>query len=475
MAELHGHVGGHQAGHEAGKEDDGAYRNHRQHEAQPHAPASHGNQQGGDGDFHQRDDRTGGGDGQLLAPEAEEHEQGPEEVAQPFHNGGEGIQDNAEGGEEGGAGSHGAQHADGLLHDVGDALAQMGLGLGLIHALPQSAAQEILLNGLLRIGLHALVVVVRHPAQRRNPNAHQRHQQGHQKRDPEVQVPVALAPEAGVGQAADVGQGQQEAHGYGGHTGSNDHGLPLGHTALLVLVVDGDVAHGEVTQEGGNHYHGSPARELEHGAHDGADQHTHEFHQTVVHQQRQEQRRRRNADADGDQDVVHDEGSDALAAQGIHTVEEPAHPGGMNTKVDVHNQEGKEDEADDLEDGEGGGNLGGMPELIGPKNEQVHDAVHADGPDHEGHGLEIAGVQGSLQEVGEVGHQHIGLGGHLSPLPSADGELVLGQAEIDKKREYAKHREQHEANPCLDRVIRKGFHQAVHPFLWGACLLNHKD
>ena len=108
-------------------------------------------------------------------------------------------------------------------------------------------------------------------------------------------------------------------------------------------------------------------------------------------------------------------------------------------------------------------------------NSNINDAVNADGPDHEGHGLEIAGVQGGLQEVGEVRHQHIGLGGHLSPLPSADGELVLGQAEIDKKREYAKHREQNEANPCLDRVIRKGFHQAVHPFLRGACLLNHKD
>ena len=225
------------------------------------------------------------------------------------------------------------------------------------------------------------------------------------------------------------------------------------------------MAHGEVAQEGRNHDNGGSAGELEHGPHDAANQNAHKFHQTVVNQQRQEQGGRRNADADGDQDVIHDEGSDALAAEGIHTIEEPAHPRGVNTEVDVHDQEGQQDKADDLENRKGGSYLGGVPELIGAQNKQVNNAVYADGPDHEGHGLEIAGVQRGLQEVGEVGHQHIGLGGHLSPLPSADGELVLGQAEIDKKREYAKHREQHEANPCLDRVIRKGFHQAVHPFL----------
>ena len=449
MAELDGHIGSHQAGHKAGQEDDGADGDDCQHEPQPHAPAAHGNQQGGNGDFHERNDRAGGSNGQLLTPEAEQHEQRAEEVAQPFHDGRKGVQDNAEGGEESGAGSHGAENADGLLHDVRDALAQVRLGLSLIHALPQRAAQQILLNGLLGIGLDTLVVIVGHMVQRRNPHTHQRHQQGHQEGDPEVQVPVALAPEAGVGQAADVGQRQQEAHGNGGHAGADHHGFPLGHTALLILVIDSDVAHGEVAQEGRNHDNGGSAGELEHGPHDAANQNAHKFHQTVVNQQRQEQGGRRNADADGDQDVIHDEGSDALAAEGIHTIEEPAHPRGVNTEVDVHDQEGQQDKADDLENRKGGSYLGGVPELIGAQNKQVNNAVYADGPDHEGHGLEIAGVQRGLQEVGEVRHQYIGLSGNLAPLPGTDGELVFRQVEIDKECEHAKDREEQKAKPGL--------------------------
>ena len=102
-----------------------------------------------------------------------------------------------------------------------------------------------------------------------------------------------------------------------------------------------------------------------------------------------------------------------------------------------------------IENGKGGSHLGGVPELVWAKNEQVNDAVHADGPDHEGHGLEIAGVQRGLQEVGEVRHQHIRLGSYLAPLPGTDGELVFRQAEIDKECEHAKDREEQKAKPGL--------------------------
>ena len=335
MAELDGHVRCHQAGHEAGQEDDGADRNYRQDESQPHAPAAHRNQQGRDGYLNQGNHRAGGGDGQFLAPETEQQEQGAEEISQPFHNGGERIQDNAEGGEKRGAGSHGTKDPQGFLHDVGNALSQMCLGIGLIHPLPQRAAQQILSDGLFGVGLHTLIIAVGYLAQRRNSHAHQGNQQGNQESNPEIQVPVALAPEACIGQSADIGKGQQEAHGNGGHTGTDDHSLPLRHTSLLILVVDGNVSHGEIAQKSGHHDHGGAAGELKHRAHDAANQHAHEFHQTIVHQQRQEHRGCRNADADGDQDIIHNKGTDALSAQGIHTAKEPSHPAGIHVEINI--------------------------------------------------------------------------------------------------------------------------------------------